>query len=152
MREGLRALKPIFEDEGVIGYVEPLGMFHSTMKNQSRAAAAIDDVGGRTSFALCYDTFQYFRCSDDALFLDMVALIHVSGISRTDLAPGELTEPDRGLVMADDRVGNIDVLKRAFANGYSGFVSIEPFNPETQRDPHLLSKLRRSIDMMRSAL
>ena len=152
LREGLRKLKPIFEDEGIKGYVEPLGMFHSTMKNQSRAAAAIDDIGGSASFALCYDTFQYFRCADDALFLDMVALIHVSGISRTDLAPGELTEPDRGLVMADDRVGNIEMLKRAFANGYSGFVSIEPFNPETQRDPHLLSKLRRSIDLIRSAL
>jgi 2-keto-myo-inositol isomerase len=152
LREGLRKLKPVFEDEGVIGYVEPLGMFHSTMKNQSRAVAAIDDVGGGACFALCYDTFQYFRCADDSLFLNRVALIHVSGISRTDLAPGELTEPDRGLVFADDRVGNIEKLRWAAAEGYSGFVSIEPFNPETQRDPQLPSKLRRSIDIIRSAM
>lgn len=152
LREGLRGLKPIFANEGITGYVEPLGMFHSTMKNQSRAVAAIDDVDGSANFALCYDTFQYFRCGDDALFHDRVALIHVSGISRSDLAPGELTEPDRGLVLADDRVGNIEKLKRAFAEGYQGFVSIEPFSPQTQRDPELPANLRRCIELLRISL
>jgi 2-keto-myo-inositol isomerase len=152
LREGLRELMPIFDGEGIKGYVEPLGMFHSTMKNQAKAVAAIDDVGGSESFALCYDTFQYFRCADDAWFPDRVALIHVSGISRTDLAPGNLTEPDRGLVMTDDRVGNIEKLREATAAGYSGFVSIEPFSPQTQSDPNLSANLKRSINLMRSAL
>jgi 2-keto-myo-inositol isomerase len=150
LREGLKNLKPIFAGEGIKGYVEPLGMFHSTMKKQAQAVSAINDIDGWDDFALCYDTFQYFRCGDDQLFLDRVALIHVSGIARTDLAPGELTEPDRGLVFDNDRVGNIAQLRMAISAGYSGFVSVEPFNPQTQRDPDLLANLRKSIDYLRS--
>ncbi len=127
-------------------------MFHSTMKKQAQAVAAIDDINGSENFALCYDTFQYFRCGDDKLFLDRVALIHISGIARPDLAPGELTEPDRGLVFANDRVGNLAQLKKAISAGYKGYVSLEPFSPETQVDPDLLANLRGSIAYIQSGL
>lgn len=152
LRVGLRNLRPIFSGEGIKGYVEPLGMFHSTMKKQSAAVAAIEDINGWDDFALCYDTFQYFRCADDALFLDKVSLIHISGIDRMDLSPGELTEPDRGLIKSGDRVGNIEKLKLAAKAGYSGFVSVEPFNTQTQRDPKLPEKLRETIDLVRTAI
>jgi 2-keto-myo-inositol isomerase len=152
LREGLRNLKPILANEGVMGYVEPLGMKHSTMKKQSQAVAAIEDVDGGSSFTLCYDTFQYFRCGDDALFHDKVSLIHVSGISRSDLSPGDMTEPDRGLVMPGDKVDNIGKLKEAFRAGYTGYVSFEPFNPDTQRDPALLEKIRASIALIKSSV
>jgi 2-keto-myo-inositol isomerase len=150
LRDGLRHLQPIFASSGIKGYVEPLGMFHSTMKQQAQAVAAVNDINGWDDFALCYDTFQYFRCGDQHLFLDRVALIHVSGIARPDLTPGELTEPDRGLVFANDRVQNVAQLKRALAAGYNGYVSIEPFNPETQRDPELLANLKMSIDYIKT--
>lgn len=152
LREGLRNLKPIFAGEGIKGYVEPLGMFHSTMKRQVQAVSAIEDVDGWGNFALCYDTFQYFRCGDDKLFLDHVDLIHISGIARPDLEPRELTEPDRGLVFANDRVGNLAQLKRAISAGYKGYISVEPFNPETQRDPHLVTNLRKSIDYIQLSI
>jgi 2-keto-myo-inositol isomerase len=145
LREGLRALQPIFADEGVTGYVEPLGMTHSTMKKQADAVSAIDDIKGWENFSLCYDTFQFFRCGDDRVFHNRIGLIHVSGIARDDLAPAELVEPDRGLVLEGDRVGNIDKLREAAAAGYRGFVSIEPFNTATQRDPDLAAKIRQSL-------
>ena len=50
--KGLSALKPIFADAGVIGYVEPLGMRHSSMNRQAQAVAALDDIGGRVDFQL----------------------------------------------------------------------------------------------------
>ena len=66
--------------------------------------------------------------------------------------PGELSEPDRGLVFADDRVGNIAQLKTLFASGYSGFVSIEPFSPQVQQDPHLPGKLAACLQHVAASL
>lgn len=149
--QGLRALQPIFADAGVKGYVEPLGMRHSSMNRQAQAVAAVDDIGAWADFQICYDTFQHFRASDDALFPDRIGLVHISGISRADLRPSELTEPDRGFVFLGDRVGNIARLRAMVDAGYHGFVSMEPFSPETQQDPKLAERLRASLDYVNSA-
>lgn len=149
--DGLAALKPIFAAAGVIGYVEPLGMRHSSMNRQAQAVAALDDIGGGADFQLCYDTFQHYRASDDALFPDRIGLIHISGIARADLGPGDLTEPDRGFVFLGDRVGNIARLRAMIEAGYHGFVSMEPFDPTTQQDPRLTERLRASLYYVASA-
>lgn len=152
LREGLRQLQPILQDHGVTGYVEPLGMRGSTMKRQDMAVAAINDMDGWETYRLCYDTFQFFRCGDDRLFPEHIGLAHMSGISRADLAPAELTEPDRGLVFLDDRVRNVAQLGTLAAAGYEGFVSMEPFSPAVQRDPELPARLRASLDGLRAML
>lgn len=146
LRAGLRQLRAILLDHGIKGYVEPLGMIGSTMKRQDMAVAAVSDIDGWDAFALCYDTFQSFRCGDTALFPERIGLAHLSGIARPDLAPEHLTEPDRGLIFAGDRVGNIDRLRALQAAGYDGFVSMEPFSPAVQNDPALAVRLRASLD------
>jgi 2-keto-myo-inositol isomerase len=150
--QGLTALKPILADHGVTGYVEPLGMRHSTMSHQAQAVAAVDAVDGWANFALCYDTFQHFRASDDALFPERIGLMHISGIARPDLTPSELTEPDRGFVFAGDRVGTVARLRTMMDAGYSSFVSMEPFSPETQQDPQIRARLQASLDHVRAAV
>lgn len=152
LRDGLRQLRPILQDHGVTGYVEPLGMRGSTMKRQDVAVAAVTDVDGWDAFELCYDTFQFFRCGDTELVPERIGLAHMSGIARADLAPGELTEPDRGLIFVGDRVGNIAQLRALKATGYSGFVSMEPFSPEVQKDPNLSAHLRASLDYVSALL
>jgi 2-keto-myo-inositol isomerase len=149
--EALSALKPIFDGAGITGYVEPLGMRHSTMNRQAEAVAALDEIGGWGNFQLCYDTFQHFRASDDRLFPEHIGLVHISGIARPDLAPSDLTEPDRGFVFLGDRVGNIGRLRTMFDAGYRGFVSMEPFDPATQQDPQIAGRLRASLDYVISA-
>lgn len=146
LRDGLRHLRPILQDHGITGYVEPLGMRGSTMKRQDMAVAAVGDIDGWDAYQLCYDTFQYFRCGDTHLATDHIGLVHISGISRKDLAPDALNEPDRGLIFIDDRVGNIAQLRLLLAAGYSGFVSVEPFSPHVQNDPDLPAHLRASLD------
>ena len=146
LREGLRALAPILREHGVKGYVEPLGMRHSTMKRQTMAVAAIGDIDSWDCYQLCYDTFQFFRCGDDQLYPQHIGLAHMSGISRPDLSPSDLTEPDRGLVFPDDRVANIAQLQALKAAGYTGFISMEPFAPAVQADPNLAQHLRASLD------
>jgi 2-keto-myo-inositol isomerase len=146
LRDGLRKLRPILRAHGLIGYVEPLGMKGSTMKRQDMAVAAVTDINGWDAYQLCYDTFQFFRSGDTRLIPEHIGLAHMSGIARTDLAPGDLAEPDRGLIFIDDRVGNIAQLRALRAAGYSGFVSMEPFSPKVQTDPDLGAHLRASLD------
>jgi 2-keto-myo-inositol isomerase len=152
LREGLRQLRPILLAHGVTGYVEPLGMKGSTMKRQDMAVAAVTDIDGWDAYQLCYDTFQFFRCGDTQLIPDRIGLAHMSGIARADLAPGELTEPDRGLIFVGDRVGNIPQLRALKAAGYYGFVSMEPFSPAVQTDPDLPAHLRASLDYVAALL
>lgn len=152
LRDGLRNLAPILRAHGVKGYVEPLGMQPSTMKRQSMAVAAVNDIDGWDCYQLCYDTFQFFRCGDDHLFPQHIGLAHMSGISRPDLSPAQLTEPDRGLIFPDDRVGNIRQLQALKAAGYTGFISMEPFSPEVQNDPELAQHLRASLDYVAALL
>ena len=79
-------------------------------------------------------------------FAGQTPVIYLPGISRTDLRPEDLTEPDRGLIFPGDRVGNVAQLLSLIAAGYGGFVSIEPFDPAAQNDPDLARKLRASLD------
>lgn len=150
LRHSLRMLRPLLLDHGVTGYVEPLGMRDSTMKKQKTAVAAVTDIDGWDAFRICHDTFQFYRCGDTRMFPEQIGLVHISGIDRTDLGPAELTEPDRGLVSKADRVGNIQQLQTLMSAGYAGYVSIEPFNPTVQQDPSLASKLRASVDYVRT--
>jgi 2-keto-myo-inositol isomerase len=152
LREALRGLRPIFADHGVTGYVEPLGMKGSTLTRQARAVEAVTDIDGWDAFALCYDTFQFFRCGDDRAFPEHVGLAHVSGISRRDLAPADLTEPDREFVFVNDRVGNVAQLRALLAVGYGGYVSMESFSPATQRDPMIAAHLKASLEFLDAAV
>jgi 2-keto-myo-inositol isomerase len=145
LRHSLRLLRPILLDHGVTGYVEPLGMQGSTMKQQKFAVAAVTDVDGWDAYRICHDTFQYYRCGDTQMFPERIGLVHISGIDRIDLPPGELTEPDRGLVSGRDRVGNVLQLRALIKREYAGYVSIEPFNPAVQQDPDLPAKLAACV-------
>lgn len=78
-------------------------------------------------------------------------MVQVSGIARPDLAPEGLTEPDCGFVVIGDRVGNISRLSAMIEAGYCGFVSMEPFSPETQNDPKIADRLRASPDYVKGA-
>jgi len=126
-------------------------MRHSSMNRQAQAIASLDEIGGGDDFQLCYDTFQHFRASDDGLFPDRIGLVHISGIARADLTPPELTEPDRGFVFPGDRAGTIARLRAVVDAGYRGYVSMEPFSPETQKDPQIAERLRASLDYVASA-
>lgn len=149
LRDGLAALAPILRDHGVTGYLEPLGMRGSTLWRQAEAVAGVEAVDGWDAYAICHDTFQAFRAGDDTGDPARIGLVHVSGILRVDLTPGDLTEPDRGLVGEVDRVGNLDRLRALKAAGYAGFVSIEPFDPGVQADPALPDRLRESVARLR---
>lgn len=149
LRESLQAIKVIASDTGVTGYVEPLGMIDSTLRKQKLAAEAIADVDGAGPLRICYDTFQFYRARDAQLYPEMIGLVHVSGISRGDLPPERLTEPDRGFVDESDITDTAGQLKHVVTKGYSGYVSMEPFDPAIHAMDDVSGPLARSFDFLR---
>ncbi|MBG1233497.1 TIM barrel protein [Aestuariivirga litoralis] len=152
LREALHAIKKIATDTGVIGYVEPLGMKGSTLNSQQVAAEAICEVDGQGALQICFDTFQHFRASDGPWVPELTGLVHISGITRDDLAPFDLSEPDRVFVDVADRCGNLEMLKAFYSAGYAGFVSMEPFSPAIHAAADVTDPLRSSFNYIRSHL
>lgn len=152
LRDSLKAIKALAADHGVIGYVEPLGMVDSTLRSQALATEAIEDVSGAGPLQICYDTFQFYRASDTRLFPEHIGLVHVSGITRTDLPREKLTEPDRGFIDGADICGTTGQLRDIRATGYVGYVSVEPFDPAIQERADVSEDLARSLDFMRRTL
>ena len=150
LRQALKALRNIAADSGVIGYVEPLGMVDSTLRSQRLAAEAIADLAGAGPLQICYDTFQFYRASDDRLYPELIGLVHVSGITRTGVARDKLTEPDRGFVDASDICGNVPQLRELRRSGYGGFVSMEPFDPAVHALADAAPPLARSFEYLRN--
>ena len=152
LRQSLKVLRPILMDHGVTGYVEPLGMRASTLRHQKPAVQAISDIDGWDAFALCHDTFQFFRSGDPQLHPSRIRLVHISGITRRDLLPDELTEPDRGFVTADDVCGNVDQLLQLRQAGFQGYVSVEPFDPAIHALKDARAPLQASLQYLRQAM
>lgn len=152
LRAALKQLAPVFADAGVTGYVEPLGMRGSTLNSQSTAVSALDDIDGWANYAICHDTFQFWRASDTKLHPARIGLVHISGILSDARRPAQFIEPDRVLVGPDDMVDNMGQLRQLFAAGYNGYVSVEPFNPEVQQAADISERLKTSIEFVRSTL
>ena len=77
--------------------------------------------------------------------------MHVSGVDDPALAAAEMRDADRGLVTAEDRIGNIAQIQALLAGGYAGHLSFEPFAPAVAR---LAGReaLRRSMDLIREGV
>lgn len=130
----LRHYRPILEDAGVVGLVEPLGFPESSLRDATVAAEIIGEIGSG-AYRITLDTFHFAVAEIDPALLgsgqipaDMIGIVHISGVT----AAGAVTafrDHDRVYVDANDRVGNIESVKRLLAAGYSGPASFEPFSP-----------------------
>ena len=61
------------------------------------------------------------------MFAEHTGIVHISGVSMKGIADKNLADSMRGLVDAEDQLGNIEQLSKLFDAGYSGPVSFEPF-------------------------
>ncbi len=130
LRVALRDLKPMLEDHGLVGLVEPLGFAICALRHKGEAVEAIEALGARGRFKLVHDTFHHFLAGGGPIFADHTGLIHVSGVTAPAIAADEMTDAHRVLVDGRDRLGNIDQIEALAAAGYQGPVSFEAFAPE----------------------
>ena len=148
----LKTLRPILEDHGLIGLVEPLGFEESALRRKSDAAAAIFEVSGERTYRLVHDTFHHFLAGEEEFFPELTGLVHISGVEAPELAPAQMRDAHRVFVGPADRLGNIAQLRTLLARGYNGTVSFEPFAEQIMQMATTESLLRESMAYIRANL
>ncbi|MFN0115981.1 MAG: TIM barrel protein [Paracoccaceae bacterium] len=152
LRVALRALKPMLEDHGLLGMVEPLGFDICALRHKSEAVEAIEAVGGAGRFRLVHDTFHHHLADGGPIFPAHTGIVHVSGVSDPRLAVSEMRDGHRVLVDSRDRLGNNEQIAALLAGGYAGPVSFEPFAKEVHDLGDPVAALRQSMDFIRTGV
>lgn len=148
----LKAMKPILEERGLTGLVEPLGFPISSLRRKATAIEAIEAAGGTGVYKLMHDTFHHHLAGETEFFPDWTGLVHISGVSDPDVAVDDMLDGHRVLVDDGDRLQNLPQIRALMAGGYDGAFSFEPFAPEVHDAADPEAALKTSMDHIRSAL
>ena len=145
LRRALAELAPILSELGIIGLVEPLGFAESSLRLKREALETIDTVGGGEVFRLVHDTFHHAVAGENETFPERVGLVHISGVEAEDLALWSMRDSHRVFVGPDDRIGNVEQIRRLVDGGYAGFFSFEPFAESESTTRQLASVIAESM-------
>jgi 2-keto-myo-inositol isomerase len=126
----LTQLKPLLDQAGLVGLVEPLGFEECAVRRKSQAVRAITEINGGSTFKLVHDTFHHHLAGEGLFYPEHTGLVHISGVEDTALSPAQMRDSHRVLVGQADRLGNAAQLCTLLNAGYAGYVSFEPFAEE----------------------
>ena len=148
----LTAMKPILDERGLTGLVEPLGFPISSMRKKATAIQAIKAANGEGTYKLMHDTFHHHLAGETEFFPEWTGLVHISGVTDPDVTVDDMLDAHRVLVDGDDRLENIPQIKTLLDMGYTGPFSFEPFAKDVHdlADPE--QALAASINHVKSAL
>lgn len=152
LRVALKALKPMLEDHGLVGMVEPLGFEICALRTKSEAVEGIEAVGGTGRFKLVHDTFHHTLAHGGPLFPEHTGIVHVSGVVDQEVGIAEMRDPHRVLVTPQDRLGNVEQIAALRAAGWDGPVSFEAFSSEVHSLADPGAALAKSFDVIRQGL
>jgi 2-keto-myo-inositol isomerase len=148
----LTALKPILNDHGLVGLVEPLGFEECAVRRKSQAVRAFEEIGADGTFRLVHDTFHHHLASEGLFFPEWTGLVHVSGVEDTGLEASQMRDGHRVLVGGADRLGNVTQLRTLLAAGFTGFISFEPFAEEIAAATDIEARLAASMTHLRQSV
>ncbi|WP_087003439.1 TIM barrel protein [Rhizobium sullae] len=148
----LKAMKPILEERGLTGLVEPLGFPISSLRTKKEALRAIDAAEGGGIYKLVHDTFHHYLAGETEFFPERTGLVHISGVVDPNVAVDDMLDAHRVLVDAKDRLENIPQINALIAAGFDGPYSFEPFAEEVHglADPE--TAVRESISYVSGKL
>ncbi|MGQ0564625.1 MAG: TIM barrel protein [Gemmobacter sp.] len=152
LRVALKALKPMLEDHGLVGMVEPLGFEICALRHKAEAVEAIDAIGGTGRFKLVHDTFHHTLAHGGPFFPEHTGIVHISGVVDQTVTLAQMSDAHRILVDGADRLGNLDQIARLAALGWSGPVSFEAFAPEVHASTDPKADLSASMQFIREGL
>lgn len=127
----LKAFAPIFEENGLMGYVEPLGFEESSLRSLVTAMKAIQESGCER-YKIVHDTFHHHLGPDTLETLEneydvsYTGLIHISGVESA-IPVNHFRDAHRILVSSADHLKSREQVEKLIALGYSGDISFEPF-------------------------
>lgn len=145
LRVALKALKPMLEDHGLTGMVEPLGFEICALRYKAEAVEAIEAIGGAGRFKLVHDTFHHRLAHGGPYFPDHTGIIHISGVVDQTVTLGQMTDAHRILVDGADRLGNVEQIAALQGMGFTGPISFEAFAPQVHAAAHPQDDLATSI-------
>lgn len=148
----LKAVKPVLQDKGLTGLVEPLGFTFSSMRTKAEAISAILEAGGEGTFKLVHDTFHHHLAGETQFYPEWTGLVHISGVTDAAVSVDQMLDAHRVLVDGKDRLGNIAQIRTLLAAGYAGPFSFEPFSAEVQALADPAAALKASMDYISSNL
>ena len=152
LRVALKALRPMLEDHGLVGMVEPLGFEICALRHKSEAVDAIEATGGKGRFKLVHDTFHHALAHGGPFFPEHTGIVHISGVTDQTVTLAQMTDAHRILVDAADRLGNVDQIATLARMGWTGPVSFEAFAPGVHASTTPKADLSASIQFIRDGL
>ena len=145
LQQALTALKPMLEKAGITGLVEPLGFEICSLRSKTEAVDGIRAVGGERTFKVVHDTFHHHLAGEEKFHPEMTGLVHISGVTDPDVSIGDMRDPHRVLVDANDRLDNAGQARALRSSGYVGPFSFEPFSPTVHQSTDLTGKVEHSM-------
>ena len=127
LETALRELKPLLEQNDLVGLIEPLGFETSDLRDKAEVVEAIEALGARDRFCIVHDTFHHYAAGGDAIFPEYTGIVHISGVVKPKLNATDLRDGYRVLVDEHDILGSVNQLASLVDAGYEGPVSFEPF-------------------------
>ena len=149
----LKTLGPLFADYGIQGLVEPLGFPQSSLRSAIQAQALIKQAD--VPFRLLIDTFHHHLFEDaengfeQEIDVQQIGLVHLSGV--TDPRPvARLTDEERIMLSADDRLRSKQQVERLEKMGYTGLYAFEPFSSVMNdwQEADIIREIRDSIQLL----
>ncbi|MDW5316374.1 TIM barrel protein [Rhizobium sp. PL01] len=148
LSEALTALKPMLEEAGIIGLVEPLGFEICSLRSKTEAVEGIRAISGENTFKIVHDTFHHHLAGEEKFHPEMTGLVHISGVADPDVTVRAMRDPYRILVDAADRLDNAGQIRKLRENGYTGPFSFEPFSPEVHQSTDIKTAIRKSMQFL----
>lgn len=149
----LKTLAPLFADAGIKGLVEPLGFPQSSLRSATQAQTLIREAG--VPFRLLIDTFHHHLFEDaeqtfeQEIDIQQIGLVHLSGV--TDPRPvSQLTDEERIMLSADDRLRSKQQVERLEKMGYTGLYAFEPFSSvmKSWQEADITREILNSIQLL----
>ncbi|MEN4526902.1 TIM barrel protein [Pantoea agglomerans] len=149
----LKTLAPLFAEAGIQGLVEPLGFPQSSLRSATQAQTLIQEAG--VPFRLLIDTFHHHLFEDaeqtfeQEIDIQQIGLVHLSGV--TDPRPvNQLTDEERIMLSADDRLRSKLQVERLEKMGYTGLYAFEPFSSvmNSWQEADIAREIRDSIQLL----
>ncbi len=152
LRAALTLLQPILQEHHMVGLIEPLGFATSSVRFKEDVVAVLDDLQRPACFAIIHDTFHHHLAGGGAVYADLTAVVHLSGVIDPAPPTAQMTDAHRVLIDQNDRLGSIGQLRALTRAGYRGPASFEAFAPDVHNMNEPTAALAGSIAFIASQL
>lgn len=150
--EALKSFAPLFEESGLLGYVEPLGFKESSLSSLITAMEAIKE-SCCPNYKTVHDTFHHHIGPDTFDIIEedynpfYAGLVHISGV-ESFIPIEQYRDNHRILVTAQDKLESKEQIELLLKLGYKGDISFEPFAKEVQgmKIEEIKSAIDKSIE------